>query len=425
MSLSYIMARMQLLSGTTEEWTTGVRKDFVIMSNELAAEWETESDGYYSGFKGIKIGDGQNTFQNLPYVTNLDATTVLVGGNPVETFDADTKVNKHSNSSYIRVYAQQPNSQTLYTNVYLQANANIQSTQSGYWIPKYNPGTMPDSEKTMTGTLACGTPTKNYHAANKKYVDEQVQGAKDASVPAVSTASILYGNGADGNLFNFTWSEDANVYTIARRGVRGTLKVGTPTADTHATTKKYVDDNFIAKSGDGAIDGSFTIAGDLIVQGTTHTQDAETLRIVDNIIEINSEKADNETVLSGVAINKNANSTYGIMYDPIDDTVKFGEGQTEEGEFSFKDGEGAPLAIRDDSTNIVDGAIMIFDKSKNKLVDSGYTIDTFKQWVRDYVETYMSTEIIIDDNGNQNLSVTGEETVIDNPDGSQTLIIGG
>jgi hypothetical protein len=58
MSLSYIMARMQLLSGTHDDWTTGNKKDFIIMSNELAAEWETESDGYYSGFIGIKIGDG-------------------------------------------------------------------------------------------------------------------------------------------------------------------------------------------------------------------------------------------------------------------------------------------------------------------------------------------------------------------------------
>lgn len=75
--------------------------------------------------------------------------------------------------------------------------------------------------------------------------------------------------------------------------------------------------------------------------------------------------------------------------------------------------------------NIPDGALLIYNAQTKQITNSGYTIDTLKQWVRDYVETYISTEITIDDNGNQILSVTGKETVIDNPDGSQTLIIGG
>lgn len=72
-----------------------------------------------------------------------------------------------------------------------------------------------------------------------------------------------------------------------------------------------------------------------------------------------------------------------------------------------------------------DGEILVYDAASNKLVNSGFTIDSLKQWVKDYIETYMSEQIIIDNNGNQILSVTGKETVIDNPDGSQTLIIGG
>lgn len=72
-----------------------------------------------------------------------------------------------------------------------------------------------------------------------------------------------------------------------------------------------------------------------------------------------------------------------------------------------------------------DGEILVYDATAKKLVNSGFTIASLKQWVKDYIETYMSEQIIIDNNGNQILSVTGKETVIDNPDGSQTLIIGG
>lgn len=174
---------------------------------------------------------------------------------------------------------------------------------------------------------------------------------------------------------------------------------------------------------DKDVNGNVIITGDLTVKGTTHTQDNETLRIADNIIELNSTKVDNSTTLSGIAINKDASSTYGVMYDPTDDTVKFGEGSTNEGVFTFGEGEGAPLAVRDDSSKLDDGAIMIFDKSKNRLVNSGYTIDSFKQWVRDYVETYMSTEIVISNNnaGGETLDINADNYTEENG----TLTIGG
>lgn len=201
----------------------------------------------------------------------------------------------------------------------------------------------------------------------------------------------------------------------------GYLICNTPKNPGHAANKKYVDTNFVSKDAQGNV----SIAGDLTVQGTTYTQDNETLRIADNIIEINSEKADNTTILSGIAINKDGKSTYGVMYDPTDNTVKFGEGTTNNGVFSFGQNEGAPLAIRDDSSKLDDGAIMIFDKSKNRLVNSGYTIDSFKQWVRDYVETYMSTEIVstVDTDGSETIEMTVADNLISEKDG--ILKIGG
>lgn len=438
MSLSYIMARMQLLSGTTEDWTTGDKKDFIIMPNELAVEWDTESDGYYSGFIGIKIGDGQSTFENLSYISNLDATTVKVGGESVKEFDADTKVSKlgKSGNGAYRVYINQPDGTVK--GFTLQTSVN---TSAPDCIPRFVNANFPDDNSILSGYLTTNTPNRNTHAANKKYVDDTVAAMGDTKYDKLAVNNsydtvpfIPFGKdylsykvlaGSPNAIYSNRIASYMSSTSTHAVPSYGWLVTATPLQEGDCANKKYVDDNFIAKSGDGTIDGSLTVAGDLVVQGTTHTQDNETLRIVDNIIEINSEKADNTTVLSGVAINKNSDSTYGVMYDPTDDTVKFGEGQTENGEFSFKNGEGAPLAIRDDSSNIADGAIMIFDKSKNKLVDSGYTIDGFKQWVRDYIESYMSEQTIIDNNGNQTLSVTGKETVIENPDGNQTLIIGG
>ena len=217
---------------------------------------------------------------------------------------------------------------------------------------------------------------------------------------------------------------------VFKGAMEGKLILGDKTYDGSSTitipVNNFVEktelDNYLLKTG-GTIEGNLSITGDLTIQGNTYTQDNETLRIADNIIEINSNKTDNTTVLSGIAINKNSASTYGIMYDPTNDTVKFGEGATNAGVFSFNEGEGAPLAIRDDSENIDDGAIMIFDKSKNKLVNSGYTINTFKQWVRDYVESYMSTTTTVDADGGEIIEMTVADKLISEKDG--ILEIGG
>lgn len=52
----------------------------------------------------------------------------------------------------------------------------------------------------------------------------------------------LYGIGVDGIQFTINFSNDALTGSIAQRNSGGTLSVAEPTADAHATTKKYVDD---------------------------------------------------------------------------------------------------------------------------------------------------------------------------------------
>ena len=230
-----------------------------------------------------------------------------------------------------------------------------------------------------------------------------------------------------------------------------------PTGANHVTNKQYVDDaistavatktsvtlggvhqetfsadNLIVKTAENqTINGNLAITGDLTVAGKMAIQETETLQIKDNIIEVNSNKINNFTAQSGVVINKNSSSAYGILYDPVDDTVKLGLGiNNSEIGFSFNENEGSPLAVRDDSEQILeDQAILVFDKAKNKLVYSGFTLESFRASImaemKAYLEEYMSTEIEIDENGNTitSLNLTGTEESIDNGDGSQTLKI--
>ena len=55
-------------------------------------------------------------------------------------------------------------------------------------------------------------------------------------------STVFYGVNAQGEQYMHSGAISAAAYTAALRGAGGTLNVGTPTLDTHAATKKYVDD---------------------------------------------------------------------------------------------------------------------------------------------------------------------------------------
>ena len=140
-----------------------------------------------------------------------------------------------------------------------------------------------------------------------------------------------------------------------------------------ADANKNVNLEVLEKTG-GTISGNLSVQGNLNVAGTTVTQDTETLLVKDNIIVTNSDKADLLN-LSGLAINKNANQTYGIMYDPTTDSVKLGLGSIDEtGEFTFSE-NGNPVAVRADSSLLVDGHLIKWDAPNNRFVDSGKSVD--------------------------------------------------
>ena len=130
----------------------------------------------------------------------------------------------------------------------------------------------------------------------------------------------------------------------------------------------------------GTVTGDLAIQGDLTVAGTTKLEKTKTLMVEDNVIVTNANKVALQALLSGLAINKDANATYGIMYDPSDDTVKFGQGVLDKGgKFTFSEGEGKPLAIRAQSTELNEGHLIKWDSATNSFVDSGKTVTDFTE----------------------------------------------
>lgn len=125
----------------------------------------------------------------------------------------------------------------------------------------------------------------------------------------------------------------------------------------------------------GTIDGNVTVTGDLTVQGTTITENAETLDVKANVITTNSEGVPLIN-LSGLGIRTDATNVYGIMYDPQSDSVKLGLGSLDEdNNFTFNQGEGLPIAVRDDSAAFTDKHVIIWDAAGDKFVDGGGTLD--------------------------------------------------
>ena len=168
-------------------------------------------------------------------------------------------------------------------------------------------------------------------------------------------------------LIRFFMSDDQFDIEIPQKG--GTIALLSDLTPIEEEVSKKYD-----KTG-GTIDGDVTVTGDLTVQGTTITENAETLDVKANVITTNSEGAPLIN-LSGLGIRTNATNVYGIMYDPQSDSVKLGLGSLDEdNNFTFNQGEGLPIAVRDDSTAFTDKHVIVWDAAGDKFVDGGGTLD--------------------------------------------------
>ena len=195
-----------------------------------------------------------------------------------------------------------------------------------------------------------------------------------------TTYKQAYAKDTNGDQIMQNYSTENVTNAIVQRDETGNIKI-TPGRKGYmndgATMRNIADvESEVAKKYDktgGTIDGNVQITGDLNVDGTTTTNDTETLQVKDNFIVTNADGTPLNS-LSGIVIRTNANTTYAIVYDPISDSVKLGEGTYTDGKFTFLEGEGEAVAVRDDSTAFTDGHVIVWDAAGDKLVDGGKAV---------------------------------------------------
>lgn len=179
-----------------------------------------------------------------------------------------------------------------------------------------------------------------------------------------------------------------------------------------STAQQTALDKKIDKAG-GTFSGNVAIQGNLTVSGTTTTESEKQLAVKENVIVTNADKANLQTLLSGLAINKNSTATYGIMYDPADDTVKFGEGTLDANrKFVFKPGEGHPLAIRVDSSQFTDAVLVKWNATTKAFEPAGGTWQNLldKIEITDIDLTLGDETVLYDTTNGIQLSATGKIT---------------
>jgi hypothetical protein len=70
---------------------------------------------------------------------------------------------------------------------------------------------------------------------------------------------------------------------------------------------------------------------------------------------------------------------------------------------------------------------MIYNSAMNRVEYSSFTIASIQQWVKDYIETYMSTEIEVDSENEDatSLYINGKTREVMTEDGNLWLYVGG
>ena len=190
-----------------------------------------------------------------------------------------------------------------------------------------------------------------------------VNNTSDADKPVSSKQAVAINAVEDKITLHKDNKNNPHAVTAAQVGlgnVNNTSDANKPVS----TAQQAALDKKIDKTG-GTFSGNVAIQGNLTVSGTTTTESEKQLAVKENVIVTNADKVNLQALLSGLAINKNSTATYGIMYDPADDTVKFGEGTLDTNrKFVFKAGEGHPLAIRADSSQFTDAVLVKWNATK-------------------------------------------------------------
>lgn len=129
----------------------------------------------YTAGTGLKLEGNQFSIDE-EYLSSNKGTQVTVGGSNVATFNADTKVNHINNGSGMyRVYYVSPDNTDGTTNICSTTNIIGNGDVAGYATDRKDNDTAPKRNV----YLVSATPVRNYHVANKIYVDEALKNKQD------------------------------------------------------------------------------------------------------------------------------------------------------------------------------------------------------------------------------------------------------
>lgn len=196
-------------------------------------------------------------------------------------------------------------------------------------------------------------------------------------VTTSSTYSRLYAVSSTGEQFLRNVSVAAEGITIPIRDEQGRMTATDGDGITNVATVGQLNKKY-DKTG-GTISGNVVITGDLTVNGTQHINQTDNLNVKNAMIYSNSDAVD-LTTLAGLGIKTNSTNVYGIVYDLTSDSVKLGLGKSNAtGVFTFNEGEGWAIAVRDESAKLVNDNFVKWDSTNRKLVDAGKNVDSLLQ----------------------------------------------
>lgn len=360
-------------------------------------------DGSWKPIAGGSSGGGG-------LVDDVQVNGVSVVENKVANIVVDTELNGQSSNPVANsLLAKQ--STALGTNIFNHVNNktnphNVTAAQLGL-------GNVNTELAAVEGDISAHKKdTDNPHNVTAAQVGlGNVDNTADADKPVSSKQAIAISAVEDQIILHKDNKNNPHAVTAAQVGlgnVNNTSDANKPVS----TAQKAALDKKIDKAG-GTFSGNVAIQGNLTVSGTTTTESETQLAVKENVIVTNADKANLQTLLSGLAINKNSTATYGIMYDPADDTVKFGEGTLDANrKFVFKAGEGHPLAIRADSSQFTDAVLVKWNAAKMAFEPASGTWQNLlnKIEITDIDLTLGDETVLYDTTNGIQLSATGKIT---------------
>lgn len=173
----------------------------------------------------VIVGDINDTSTWTWQQLAVGGTNVTVNNQPVGTFNADSKLDKIIPQSG--------------TSAYISNAAGVQTQIRVLDTVRPNSIVARDAN----GNTSVSDPITDTHAANKKYVDDNLKNKLD-KVTSTSVYNKVYVKSSDGSQGLKDIGPNAGAWSLVERDSNSQITVPeTPKSTTSATSKKYVDDN--------------------------------------------------------------------------------------------------------------------------------------------------------------------------------------